>query len=501
MTTQQITKRGSRATALDEFGVSAVRGPARDTAADRRRRGRELLSEPREIRPVAWSFAEDADAGAPAPGGAARKAGEDAGEDLVRQYFSDIGQHALLNRADEERLGQAIELAHWVYGVEESLQDPEGRRPIARRTWIELLRQLADLKPAMSIVAGELGISYRHLHELVEDPEFRGMIDLGIGETLIGKVAAKLGIAKSDAEDRIIAISVVTGILTPKLLEASAEAAGGYGELLPPDDAAAAALEPLDRRIRRRLRFVKSEGYDAEQLMLKSNLRLVVAVAKKYRASDLTMLDLVQEGNMGLIRAVEKFDYRRGNKFSTYATWWIRQAVTRAIADSGRVIRIPVHTTELLNKLQRAERRFQQEYGRDGSDAELAERLEMTVERIRDLRELDRTPTSLDRSVTEEDDASLEDFIADEATPSPERAAETADEQEALEAALAALDPREQMVLRSRFGLDDGNPLTLEQVGGQMNLTRERVRQIQANGFRKLRRPDRLAALRDHLSA
>ena len=500
MTTQQITERGNRATALDEFGVAEVRGPGRETAADRRRRGRELLTEPREIRPVAWSFAEDAEADVAARPSRRIKE-EDAGEDLVRQYFTDIGQHALLDREDEERLGQAIELAHWVYGVEESLQGPDGRRPTARRTWIELLRQLGDLKPAMSTVAGELGISYRYVHELVEDPEFREMIDLGIGETLASKVAAKLGIGKSDAEDQTIGISVITNILTPKLLEASAGAAGGYGKLLPPGEAAAGALEPLDRRIRRRLRFVKSEGYDAEQLMLKSNLRLVVAVAKKYRTTDLTLLDLVQEGNVGLIRAVEKFDYRRGNKFSTYATWWIRQAVTRSIADSSRVIRIPVHTTELLNKLQRAERRIQQEYGRDGTEAELAERLGMTIERIRELRELDRTPTSLDRSVTEEDDASLEDFIADESTPSPEQAAETTDEQQALEEALATLDPREQRVLRSRFGLDDGNPLTLEQVGGQMNLTRERVRQIQANGFRKLRRPDRLAALRDHLSA
>ena len=508
MTTEQTNERlpvDESTQALTDFGVSEVRGPRRETAADRRRRGRELLDEPTGLGPVRWSFAEDVEVdGVELKPARKPKAEDDAGEDLVRQYFTDIGQHQLLEREDEERLGAQIEMAHWVHGVEEALEDSGGRRPAAVATWTGLLGQLGEYMPVLRAVAAEIEAGEQPLDKLIAEDRFREMIDVGIDDRLVAKAAKSLKITKKKARERVIGVSVVTAILTPRLLLASAEVVGGYEALLPPGAGIAGKLgadKTLTRRIQRRLRAVKSEGYSAEQQMLKSNLRLVVAVAKKYRGTDLTLLDLVQEGNVGLIRAVEKFDHRLGNKFSTYGTWWIRQAVTRSIADSSRVIRIPVHTTELLNKLQRAERRFQQEYGRDGTEAELAERLDMTVERIRELRDLDRTPTSLDRSVTEEEDASLEDFIADESTPSPEQAAETTDEQQALEEALATLDPREQMVLRSRFGLDDGNPRTLEQVGGQMNLTRERVRQIQANGFRKLRRPDRLAALRDHLSA
>ena len=508
MTTKQTTQRlpvGESTQALTEFGVSEVRGPRRETAADRRRRGRELLDEPTGIGPVRWSFAEDVEIdGIALEPARKQKADEDAGEDLVRQYFTDIGQHPLLTRADEERLGAQIEMAHWVHGVEEALEDAEGRRPTAVATWTGLLGQLGDYMPALRSVAAELEAGDQPLDELIAEARFRGVVDLGIDDALAAKAAKALKLSKKQARERIIGVSVVTAILTPRLLLASAEAAGGFEALLPPGAGTAgklAAEKTLTRRIQRRLRAIKSEGYSAEQQMLKSNLRLVVAVAKKYRGTDLTLLDLVQEGNVGLIRAVEKFDYRLGNKFSTYATWWIRQAVTRSIADSSRVIRIPVHTTELLNKLQRAERRFLQEFEREPREEELAERLDMTVDRIRELRELDRVPTSLDRTFSEDDDASMEDFIADEATPSPEMQAEQSEEQIALARALSALDEREAKVLRLRYGLSGGNPRTLEQVGEEMQLTRERIRQIQANAFRKLRRPDRLATLRNHVLA
>ena len=504
MTTKQTAESlpvTESAQALNEFGVSEVRGPRRETAADRRRRGRELLDEPTGIGPVRWNFAESDEIALPS--GAGGRGEEDAGEDLVRQYFTDIGKHPLLTREDEERLGAQIEMAHWVHGVEEMLEHGDGRRPTASATWLALLGQLAEYEPALRKIADEIELGGEPLHELFAAAEFRRAVDGGLDPELVRKLAKGLKLRKEEAENRVIGISVATAILTPRLFAASAEALGGAEALLPPKPGAAgklAANKTLTRRVQRRLRMVKSEGYSAEQLMLKSNLRLVVAVAKKYRGTDLTLLDLVQEGNVGLIRAVEKFDYRRGNKFSTYATWWIRQAVTRSIADSSRVIRIPVHTTELLNKLQRAERRFMQEFEREPTEQELAERLDMSLLRLRELRTLDRTPTSLDRTLTEDDDASLEDFIADESTLSPEAQAEQTDEQAALARALEALDEREAEVLRLRFGLYGGNPLTLEQVGEQLHLTRERIRQIQANAFRKLRRPDRLASLRSHVS-
>ena len=500
MTTNETS---TRAVALfDDLDVAEVRGPSRRRAADRRRRAADASpDETGGLGLIEWSFAER---NADEPSSAAQRRPRielPDTEDLVRQYFTDIGQHALLSREDEQRFGAQIEASHWLFGVEESLEAGLGRRPTARQTWIELLRQLSQLMPTLRLVAGELGISYRYLHELTADPDFREMIDGAISPTLVRKVAADRGIDKSDAEDQLIGLSVVTDLLEPRLLAASADAAGGERKLLPLADADAARLAKLDPRIRRRLRTVKARGYIAEQSMLNSNLRLVVAVAKKYRNSDLNLLDLIQEGNAGLIRAVEKFDYRKGNKFSTYATWWIRQAVTRSIADGGRIIRIPVHTAELVNKLARAERHFTQQYQREPNEDELAELLEQPVERIRELRDISRTPTSLDKGVNEEEDAALEDFIADEQSPSPEELATRQAGSDALEDALRTLDERERAVIRMRFGLDDGQARTLEQVGKAFDLTRERIRQIQANAFRKLRRPEQLDALREYLSA
>ena len=420
-------------------------------------------------------------------------------DDLVRLYLKEIGATPLLAFQDEQQLARTLDVQQHLIELEKEFSEKGIEHPRPWEITSVLLRRLADSAVLLVGLEEQLGLPHNlTLSQIVGCPELRLQIDAKISPSLIANLASILMEDDPEVYKQVVDLSLNIWLLPPEAIHAMESLTLSELESLLNQPSGYAQLSEMDTDFQAYFENVKSEGSTAESRMIEGNLRLVVSIAKKYLGRGMGILDMIQEGNIGLMRGVEKFDYRKGFKFSTYAHWWIRQAVTRAIADHGRTIRLPVHVVETNNKLMRTRRRLVQEYQREPTTQEISDDSGIGVGRVEEIQKVSRLPVSLEEPIGEDSDSSLGDFIGDRDLPSLEDMTLSQILKETMEEALCTLTDKESRVLRLRFGMEGGRPHTLEEVGREFGVTRERIRQIEAMALRRMRTPSLSIKLRDY---
>jgi RNA polymerase primary sigma factor len=424
-------------------------------------------------------------------------------DDSARMYLQELSKVPLLTAHEEKVLSRKIELGRYVEGLKDDHFTKYQKSPSPVDIVVHVVSQLSKGYPVARIIEERIGMEpSSNVVETIKNPEFRAAIDIVIDPSLIAAIAEEMDEESSVAEGAIVNLSINSQLLPEQLLDLLAIAKPSRQRLkaLVTNNGFLSQLDSHSGEFKAYFEKVGTEAEASEKHLTEANLRLVVSIAKKHVARGMPFLDLIQEGNIGLMRAVEKFQYRRGYKFSTYATWWIRQGITRSIADQSRTIRVPVHMVEAINKLIRTMRQLVQELGRQPSYEEIGGRLDMPPERVEEIMTVFfRQPMSLDMPIGEDADSCLGDLVEDRGSLAPTDATSRQLLKEQIDRVLDELTEREKRVLQLRFGLGDGHARTLEEVGKEFSVTRERIRQIEAKAIRKLRHPCRSRKLRGYL--